>query len=185
MNDASANDKLTPTKSKNKSEWVVNVVLAVFFLAGCSIMCLGLYYFYYGKTSQTWPTCIGTVTKSEVGRYSGSRRGSKSFIPDITYSYTVSEQQYTGDRYAFGNRSFSKRNDAQKIVDEYPINSKVTVYYSLNHPETSVLQPGVQSKAWYCCIIGAVVSAFSLLLLLPIPQVPREQDRSEPIITPS
>ena len=176
------------SRSKNKNK-LAYTSLVVFFLAGFGMICYGLYCVHNGKASLSWPTCIGTVTKTEVKRNSGGRNLHPDFVPKITYSYSVSERQYTGDRHAFGTQSFSERGDAQKIVDEYPVNSEVTVYYSPNHPETSVLLPGVRPAAWMICIFGAVFSTIPFLFLLFMRRVPREldfsapNDRSEPIIT--
>jgi len=178
------NDALTSrSMGKNKVAYVVTTVLV---LSGLGIICYGLYSTYYGKASLTWPTCTGTVTKSEC-RLSGGRRS--SYMLEITYSYTVSEQEYTGNRYAFGNPSFSTYSDAKDIVDEYPVHSEVTVYYSPDHPEASVLMPGVRSAAWGYLIFGAVFATFPLVVLLLIRRAFQQLDfsapcdRSEPIIT--
>jgi len=131
-----------------------------------------LYYISYGNASQTWPTCTGTVTKTEIIRRSGSGGSDgnsiETFLPKITYSYTISGRQCTRNRYAFGEQSFSNCSVAQKIVDKYPVNSEVAVYYSPNRPGTSVLLPGIQPLPKYFCIFGAAFSAIPLVVLLLI-----------------
>ncbi|MCL2347009.1 MAG: DUF3592 domain-containing protein [Planctomycetaceae bacterium] len=188
--------KLEKDRLKSRLK-VVYVFTGIFTIVAFSIIAFGLYNIYYGNESLSWPTCTGTVVASEVITHPGDSGGGKhsspsppSYTPEITYSYTVSGQQHTSRRYAYGNWSFSKYSEAQKIVNDYPPHSEVTVYYSPDNPKTSVLVPGVQSAAYGFCIFGGVFFLFTSVIFLifwrslrPLDfSAPREH--SEPVITP-
>ena len=44
---------------------------------------------------------------------------------------------------------------AQRVVDRYPLNSTVKVYYNPKNPSDAVLKPG-STVGMYCLIIGCI-----------------------------
>ena len=61
--------------------------------------------------------------------------------------------------------SFFLKLSAQRVVDRYPLNSKVKVYYNPMDPSDAVLIPG-PIDGMYCLIIGGV--ALIIIGVIPI-----------------
>src|SRR5262249_20224359 len=100
-----------------------------------------------GAASNTWPTAEGKVISSNV-------RTSKRQLPrsgidetvyqaDVHYEYAVAGRRYSSSRVSFSGYGPGDRSHADNIVNRYPAGSPVTVFYSPDAPETSVLERGV------------------------------------------
>ena len=165
-------NELADQEKNRKRRGLLRVLIGISMLAGLVTIGLGLPQVYYGYVSTSWPTCEGTVMESESEF--DSRRGVHEV--KITYSYTVSGRKYTGHRHSYLGTVFSNSADAQKIVDEHPVGSPVTVYYSPNNPKMAVLAPGVQQRAWAGCVSGAI---FVLIAIFMIWSTFRKSKKSE------
>ena len=75
----------------------------------------------------------------------------------VEYSYTVSNQEYIGNRRNFSDSTLiNGREAANKIAESLPVDGIVNVYYSPNNPEQSVLDPSFQSGSVGLCLFGLV-----------------------------
>ncbi|HYZ82967.1 MAG TPA: hypothetical protein VE621_01115, partial [Bryobacteraceae bacterium] len=54
----------------------------------------------------------------------------------------------------------------QEIVDRYSVGRKVQVFYRVDNPATSVLEPGISDEAWYLPGAGAAFFLFGVAVLL-------------------
>jgi hypothetical protein len=62
----------------------------------------------------------------------------------VEYSYSVHGKRYLSRNISFGSRySTNLRSMIQSIVNRYPINAQVKVFYNSNNPDNAVLEPGV------------------------------------------
>ena len=185
------------TKSRNdeiKKRSSVRIPLAIgsiLIASGLGTSAIGLYYIHGGDTSSTWPSCPGTVLESKVvvHHYSGGGAHGSShttYSPEITYSYTVSEKQYTGNRYSYGATA---NENAHKVVRNHPVGSEVKVFYSPSQPGRSVLTPGVQQSAYHICIFGLVFCTIPAIVTFLFWRASQQLrftgpcKRSEPVIT--
>jgi len=147
-------------------------VLLILVVAGFLFLVSGVVELYTARASLYWSSCEGTITHSEVDIDSftigtGEGHGRTTILTcgvSIRYDYAVDGEQYTGDRYSFACRNFQTLRPAEKIVAEHPIGSTVTVYYSPNAPEQSVLVPGPNTKVY----LNIVVSVIAILFLLGV-----------------
>jgi hypothetical protein len=91
-----------------------------------------------GWSSSTWPTAVGTITHSQILPYNDGDYGI-----DIKYAFTVQDEACQGSATdsGAGLRAYD-RQDAEKVVEAYPIGRAVTVYYDPN-TKNSLLKPGV------------------------------------------
>jgi len=108
-----------------------------------------------------WPTSEGTVT------YSGASRGcsnSASFWPKVRYQYSVAGQPYIGERLVFGNIGCGAKDDAESIVQKFPVHSNVIVHFNPQDPGDSVLPVGrVLDETWLgIYTLAGIFAALSL-----------------------
>jgi len=138
--------------------FVAILIFAVVLLSGVGMILGELYMVRWGICSKSWPSTTGTIIQSElVEEWSETfpLGGFDSYwMPKITYTYIVDGEKLQGNRINFSS-SFSLQLSAQRVVNRYPLNSKVKVYYNPRNPSDAVLKPG-STVGMYCLIIGGV-----------------------------
>src|SRR5262249_40462685 len=80
--------------------------------------------------------------------------------PDVQYEYVVGDRGFVGGRIMFTHRGFGK-SETQRLVDAYPVNKLIAVYFDPRSPEAAVLQPGGQ---WF--FIPILTFAIILMVLM-------------------
>jgi hypothetical protein len=153
----------------------LNIILIVIFLIvtifGLGIFFYSLSLFKSAWASRSWPTTSGIVVSSSVDSYwSESETGSSKsttlmYSAKIIYKYTADETDYTSQKISFGDYDSNNSREIQAVVDRYPLNSDVLVYYNPENPEMSVLEPGKLGGVAILFIAGAVISIVGILLL--------------------
>ena len=83
----------------------------------------------------------GKVLASEVTTHDSD--DGTTYGVRVTYSYTVSGQEYTGDRLRYGQVSSSSYPQARKAAAKFPVGSPITVYYNPSDPQDALLRPGL------------------------------------------
>ena len=83
----------------------------------------------------------GQIKKSDI-----SYGAKPKFIFDINYQYQVDGKSYESNRIGFGFKGSDNKENVDLIVNRYPINKKVIVYFDKSNPRFSVLEPERNSK---------------------------------------
>ena len=88
-----------------------------------------------------WPYTDGEIIKSELVASSYARNHT-TYSPEVEYSYTVNDEQYTANLIMFGETPSGRFSKMQKIyIDHYEKGSIVKVYYNPTDPQNAVLKP--------------------------------------------
>lgn len=82
-----------------------------------------------------------TVLEGHIGTAIGGD-GRMSFIPVISYRYEVDGQMYTNDRFTQNTVGRRIQSAVQKIVNKYPPNSTIEIFYNVDDPADSFVQKG-------------------------------------------
>jgi Protein of unknown function (DUF3592) len=124
--------------------------LRTFIYCGVAAVILGIFnvwgilQLYDAARSYNWPHVTGTIISSAA--HSKVMRGRHGeFIahwPDVQYEYVVGDRHFVSDRIMFTHRGFSK-SETQRLVDTYPVNKIIAVYFDPRNPDSAVLQPGI------------------------------------------
>ena len=139
--------------------------MGIFLLVGLGLTYWGWNILQDARASASWPTAEGVVTRSEVTRSTDSD-GGDSYSPEITYTYTVNNEQLANKTIKFGENSYSSRKKAEGIANSYPVGKNVTVYYDPQQPEKSVLEPGVSAGSYIVIGIGVFFILITLVAAL-------------------
>lgn len=147
-------------ESDSKGE-IVSPVVLLRFVGGCFTLS-GLFFLVLGivgiawlsgqkklsEESLHWPMAKGTVLESEVHRYTSSGEVSPSkvhHVPRIVYQFERGGSRYESDQRSIMGEDYDS-DEAQRIVDAYPVGSSITVYFQPGNPEESVLQRGYSEE---------------------------------------
>jgi len=127
---------------------LIVVFLTVLFIAiGVVLIILHRRQKRKAEESTSWSETIGTVHESKVKQGTNvlmsddeDREGTPVFFPEISYTYQVGGMEFTSNRLTFGGKkSFSKRENAEKVTSLYPVGSQLPVYYDPKYPKEAVV----------------------------------------------
>ena len=92
------------------------------------------------------------------GRYGGEFL---AHWPEVHYEYVLGDRRFVSDRIMFTHRGFSK-SATQRLVEKYPVDKVISVYFDTRNPESAVLEPGIQ---WIFIPILAFVIILMVLMV--------------------
>lgn len=132
-----------------------------------------------GSKVGRWPRAPGVILHAAISESETStgsfdhRRTLRTWVPAITYEYTVLGRKYEGSAVAVGEVGTSRRSQAEAVVARYPPSAQVNVFYDPSAPSRAFLEAGASSSVSVVgCIavpaffIGAVLIAFGFLAML-------------------
>lgn len=140
-----------PDLSKDAFGWVFSGLGLLALLSGISMT-------QKGKASLNWPKTKGLIRISRVMKSrSGGRSGGMSYNFEVEYEFVVDRKIYTGSNYSYRmNYNAANPSGARDLVDRYPIDSEVEVFYDPKKPTRNVLLPGISIWSYSPCFIGVV-----------------------------
>ena len=148
----------TATRHRHNLTWQKLLLPITFFILGSAILGFALSGLINGHASTHWPTTEATIIQSKIEQkrvHSAERHGfTNKFRPSVEYIYSVDGKEYQGNRITATDRDGVSREHSQSIIDSYPVDSTVKVYYSADQPENSVLVPGIPNSSYLLCILG-------------------------------
>ncbi len=117
------------------------VLIAIFWTA----LSAGLGFVLTRSVSAEWRSrfysrTMGAVQSSELVKHSGSK---PTYAARIVYRYGADGRQLTGNRLRYGSEQSPSRSQVQEIVDRYPVNAQVPVYFDPAFPLEATLETGV------------------------------------------
>ena len=115
------------------------MVSTVFLSAAIGLMALAWegVPFYRGYQILGWPTAQGWIEQSSL------KHSLRTYYPLVLYTFMVKGKAYSGNTVYFGYGGDGDVRQAQNILDRYPANKVVSVYYLPSDPGVSVLEPGL------------------------------------------
>jgi hypothetical protein len=118
-----------------------------------------LYSCYKQIEGYRFETTQGTVLKSEVEVNNSGE--DTSYHPKIEYSFFVGDQEYVSTRRRAIDTGGAKHT-AQKIVDKYPANQPVTVYFNPKAPKESLLVVGFEGFDFF---LPTFMTPFNIIMI--------------------
>jgi hypothetical protein len=104
------------------------------------------------KASQTWPETIGKVTSAEINkeRY---RRGD-SYIPKITYAFSVLGADFTGIFILDNQKS---NQDAMQATTPFKVGTSIPIHYNPEKPQEHVSEQDKIPRKYLLVIAGMLI----------------------------
>src|SRR3954468_20444042 len=96
--------------------------------------------------SSNWEKTSGKIVRSDLQDLSIGRKA--SFKAVIEYTYTVGGVIHRGTRIRFADTTGSAAEAQREIINQYPVNTTVDVYYDPHNPGEAVLETGGGARAY-------------------------------------
>jgi hypothetical protein len=120
------------------------------------------------RQSLSWPSVEGEVAHSAVlyqTNTSTTTGGAATYKADIVYRYKVNGANFSSSRISIVDFA-STSGRAQSIVQRYPDQSRVLVYYNPSDPSEAVLDPGAGGGISLLYVVGGCFAAGGLFFLI-------------------
>ena len=146
-------------------------ISALFFLTCLCILILTIVMIVMGMQSKKYESTTGTVTISEVETYHcidlvdslGYYSPTCANI-NMSYLYTIDDIGYRSEKVSYGDpglyRYLILPERLEDIIEPYPVDEEVEVFYNPSDPDQAVLEVGVDP------VLNYVLGAFILLCLV-------------------
>jgi hypothetical protein len=180
----------------HKTGCMVPIMGYMFLLFGIVMLIIGSINILSAQSSSSWPVTQGEILTSVVDKKETSTRSKKSrnlrikgsgisvsnkseksysYEALVSYSYSVSGEEYVGKRIAFGAITKGGRGRAETICESYPVGSQVKVHYDPDDAGSATLEVGIQAQVFFIPGLGA----FFLLMGAAILVVRRMRSAAE------
>jgi hypothetical protein len=147
----------------------MGIVFGLLFTGiGLFLLVRGFIEFRTSKASRDWPSVegqvIGAMVETKIDRDEDGT--STRYSPRITYTYSVSGQQYTSDQVVIGARRWHTSRARAEAKLAYQPGQQVTVHYNPDKPVQAVLEVGATRGAWGTLAIGIVFTILGAIVLV-------------------
>ena len=99
---------------------------------------------------ESWPTTVGIVRRSEV---KPRELGQIWHTATIEYDYSINEKPYRSSNIRPRGTSSKDVTGAVTVVNRFPVNANVDVFYNVNNPAESFLIPGVDQVDYLIIVL--------------------------------
>lgn len=130
-------------------------------IVGLAVTILGVVQFKKALETKHWPSVDGTIITSEMS-------GGTKVAPIVRYLYYVDDQEYSFDQVNPLKLGRGQKKYAQRVLDKYPMDAKVKVYYNPADPKSAVLEPGAIAGNYWIPLIGLIIFLAPLTNFLPV-----------------
>ncbi len=133
--------------------------MVVFFLIGAMGIVITSLNTYRGIQSSSWHFVYGEVLTMGVSDTMNLKSGGSELR--VNYRYRVDRKEYKGHRLSFTKSyGYSDKTKWDYGYKQYPVHSKVKVFYNPDDPSDSVLEPGI---SWHI-LFWFLFSSLSLVI---------------------
>lgn len=121
------------------------IIGLIISLIGFVILLLSAFAIVDSLCAKDWTMIMGKIIHSEVYISKSTGDSNATYRPNIVFEYSVFGEKFICDRLYYGVKIMSSGNlvNSKKLVEKYPVNKEVAVYYNPDKPKQSVIEPGI------------------------------------------
>jgi hypothetical protein len=118
--------------------------------------------------SKDWTITMGKIIHSEVYISKSTGDSDATYRPNILFEYSVFGEKFICDRIYYGVKIMSSSNlvNSKKLVEKYPVNKEVAVYYNPDKPKKSVIEPGLHFGLGSLFVVSICLVMIGVLIYL-------------------
>lgn len=114
-----------------------------------------------GISRQAWPSVEAEIVESNI-------IGERAYSPEISCRYVIDDQEYllrTDLKTPAFGRKKSRQQTSRIIIAEYPVGSKVNVFYNPANPEDSFIRTGPYWNNFLVLATGIIFLCSGLIVI--------------------
>ncbi|MDH5378227.1 MAG: DUF3592 domain-containing protein, partial [Gammaproteobacteria bacterium] len=133
-----------------------SLIILVFVLAGVVMAVWSWRKIQNKKQTLDWPEIKAKVVSSKIDQ---------NLTPDIEYEFELNGKQVQ-KKYEFTEGMTASPEYAQRVVEQHPVGSQLTVYYDPKNPDHIIMSRGPDKEDKISLAIGVAMVVFGGFLLL-------------------
>jgi hypothetical protein len=135
------------------------ILTALMFLSGA----FGLLQYRRDLETAKWPSVQGVILHAQTRQCYLRGSTPSGLSPDVAYKYIANGREWIGTRIDIKNHCAADEV-VQNYVAEFPVHSKVLVFYNPTSPGESLLHPGPGSEQTDLFHLAEILVGLSILL---------------------
>jgi predicted permease len=146
----------------------LEIFIYIILATGILLFSYNLWLIIKSNSTGKWHETKGVILKSQLSDYSSIEVNDYKFLPEIEYSYKISDKEFKSKKIYFGGNLMTSYNKkiSRKTVEKYSKDSEVTVFYNTsNNNKESVLEKGIHYQPIIGFILGLLLAGLGILLL--------------------
>ncbi len=149
-----------PTSNPGTSKTVFFLVFLCFALIGMGCIASTMGDLIEAFQSTSWPTTSGKIESSHIHLYTAGRSRNTSYLPEITYTYTVAGQNFTGTTISPGH--WWGYVSSSNAVERFPRGATRPLSYLPTDPSRALLDPGLHPGNFGHFIMGMIFCTLAI-----------------------
>jgi hypothetical protein len=160
---------------------LTQIVGLITFVVGLVILALSTIATLKSISSKEWLTTGGKIIHSTIYNYRETNEANSTYRPDIAFEYGVDGEKFISDRLYYGVKIMSSGNWAKsrKLIEKYPVDKEIIVFYNPNNPKEAVIEPGIHLDLGALFISSICLVALGLIIFLNSEIVTRLLEQSK------
>jgi len=106
-----------------------------------------------------------SIKLNEQKRINNRKATTTLYSTDIEYSYSVNGKEYSSNKIKWVDHRSNNQKLHNSMLDKYPQNAKVKVFYNPKKPEVGLLEPGLSAGNFIGFLFFAIALASMTLVL--------------------
>ncbi len=148
-----------------KNILIINFSLVLVCILGVFIMISAVVSTSEAVESLKWPKVNAKLGISKVSTHSVGNIGSESYYPTVQYSFEIDGQNYSGNTYTLGERTYS-RPAVEKIIQTVQSHKDtLAISYNPTDPSINVVKPGINGVHYIRALVGISITGITILEL--------------------
>lgn len=139
----------------------------VFLLLGLGFAGYAFWEWFTTSDIESWPSAEGIIESATVT--SSTDDDGTTYSPQVTFSYSVNDQRYTGDKVTYWSNHYDSFSEAQAVINRYPVRTEKPVYYDPDKPSRAVLDPTRQTTNMFIMMaVGGLFAVVGLVIVIAV-----------------
>jgi len=158
----------------------IKIFCYFFIFFGVVLITFGVYFTILSNGASAWPSVKGAITNTFVQTHISTINNpttkstfSRTYYPEITYSWVVDGKSYKGSRYGLGysHPKYPEKMTAKKVAKDFLPGQSIEVFYDPNSPKDAVIDRSEKLVSFIPLLMGLFFLAVGLLFLKISPKL--------------
>jgi hypothetical protein len=147
---------------------LAQIIGLIITVIGFVILLISTFSIVNALSAKDWTMTMGKIIHSEVYISKSAGDSNTTYRPNIVFEYSVFGEKFICDRLYYGVKIMSSGNlvNSKKLVEKYPVNKEVAVYYNPDKPKQSVIEPGLHFGLGSLFVVSIILVIIGVLIYL-------------------
>lgn len=109
-----------------------------------------------------WSRVSAVVVSTRLRHMKHPRSTANSYCPVVRYKYSVNGTEYENNVVTHGMESGYYQPKAQRIIDQYPVGTTITILHHPEHPQRSCITASFGFFGWVLAFLSLMFVSLAI-----------------------